>query len=377
MQAQADIFDPRHYGKVEEPIERCESLPSWCFTSERFYAAEQDRIFMKAWVFIGRVDELPNPNDYLTMNIAGESVIVMRDRKGGLAAFSNSCMHRGAMLLEGRGNKRSIICPYHMWTYGTDGNLLDARLMERTEGFDKGDYGLQGIRLETWEGFMFINFDAGAPSLLEYLGDLPEKFASYRFSEMIVTRRVEYALECNWKIYAENSTECYHTPMVHGASLGEQHDTAVETRGNWAAIHVPGETTIAVLPGETTDLPHIEGLEGPCKTGTHFALVYPLVTLCCTQDCMWWLAYYPETPHTSTLRVGMCFPKSTTELPQFAKTVQKYYHRWDTGAREDNAITAVQQRGLRGSRRRPPGRMSFDEPVVHELAKWVKQRVIG
>lgn len=377
MRATADIFDSRHYSKVSLPIEECESLPPWCFTSRAFFDAEVENVFMKTWVFIGHVDELRNPNDYLTMDIAGESVIVMRGRDGVVRAFANACVHRGAMLLEGRGNKRSIICPYHMWTYGTDGQLLSAPLMEKTRNFDTCDHGLLPVRLETWDGLMFVNFDKGAESLLDYLGDLPEQFRSYRFGDMAVTRHVEYPLECNWKIYSENSTECYHTPIVHGGSLGRQIANPVETRGNWTAIHVAQDFSIAVLPGEKTDLPHIEGLEGPCKTGTHFALVFPSVTLCCTQDCMWWLAVYPDGgPDRAILRVGMCFPKSTTELPIFAETVQKYYHRWDTGAREDNAITAVQQRGLKACRFRGAGRMSYDEPAVHALAKWIKARVI-
>ena len=370
-----NIFDAKHYSKVALPLEDCESLPAWCFTSQAFHDAEVEHVFMKTWVFVGHVSELPDAGDYLTMTIAGEPIIVMRDREGGLGAFSNTCMHRGARLLEGKGNKRSIVCPYHMWTYGTDGQLLSAPLMERTRDFEMCDHGLMRLRLETWDGFMFVNFDAEAESLVGYLGDLPEQFKSYNFSDMVVTRRVEYALESNWKIYAENATECYHTPVVHGGSLGRQVDNLVMTKGNWTAIHVPQETSIAVLPGDSTDLPHIPGLEGLCKTGTHFALVYPGVTLCCTQDCMWWLAVYPEGPERSTLRVGMCFPKSTTELSHFAATVQNYYRRWDLGAREDNAIAAVQQRGLQ-ARRRPPGRMSYDEPAVHAFAEWIKQRVI-
>lgn len=336
-----DILDPRHYANVSLPIEECESLPSWCFTEPAFYAAEVEHVFMKTWIFVGREDELPNPGDYLTMDIADEPILVMRDRQGRLGAFSNTCRHRGALLLEGRGNAQKIVCPYHMWTYDNEGSLLGAPCMEKTANFDKGANGLLPLRLESWEGFLFVNFDDDAESLLDYLGDLPEQFRSYKFSELIVTRRTEYDLECNWKIYAENSTECYHTPIVHSGSLGRQIDHPVETRGNWTAIHVPQDHSIAVLPGEETNLPHIPGLEGRCKSGTHFALVFPSVTLCCTQDCMWWLAFYPEGPTRSRLRVGMCFPKSTTELPQFAEVVDKYYHRWDTGVGEDNGITEI------------------------------------
>lgn len=375
MAIHADIFDPRHYQKVSLPIEECESLPPWCFTSPAFYESEVERVFMRAWNFVGREDELPAPGDYLTLEIAGEPIIVMRDDEGKLGAFSNSCRHRGALIIEGRGNSSKFVCPYHSWTYDTSGALRGAPCMDKTAGFDPSENGLVRLRLESWAGFMFVCFDREAENLIDYLGDLPDQFRSYDFSEMRVTRRLEYKIRCNWKIYTENSTECYHTPIVHGGSLGRQADFPVETRGNWTAIHVPQDFSIAVLPDEQPDLPHIPNLEGRCKSGTHFALVFPCVTLCCTQDCMWWLAVYADGPTDSILRVGMCFPKSTTELPNFDEVVQKYYHRWEIGIGEDNGITEVQQRGL-NARRRPPGRMSYAESAVHALAKWVKQQVI-
>lgn len=370
-----EIFAPELYSKVSLPIEEAESLPVWCFTSQEFYDREVERIFMKVWNFVGRADELPNPGDYLTIEIAGEPVIVIRDREGTLRAHANTCLHRGARLLSGRGNCKAVICPYHAWSYGLNGALIAARGMEKTAHFDKSEHRLISLKLETWEGFIFVNFDPNSESLVDYLGDLTEQFAPYNFAEMICTRRVEYDLDCNWKIYAENSTECYHTASVHGATLGHQKAEGIASRGNWAAIHMPLETTVAVLPDEATTFPHISTLTGRLATGTHFALVYPSTTFCCTQDCMWWLAVYPEGPTRSKLRVGSCFPKTTVERDDFEEMAQRYYDRWDAGTPEDNEVTAIQQQGLK-SRLRRAGRMSREEPVVHQLAMWVKERVV-
>jgi hypothetical protein len=139
---------------------------------------------------------------------------------------------------------------------------------------------------------------------------------------------------------------------------------------------MPGDETCAVLPEDNTTFPQIATLSGRPKTGTHFCLIYPVVTFCCTHDCMWWLAAYPKSAQKSWLSVGSCFPKSTVARADFDEVVQKYYRRWDTATPEDNAVTAIQQQGLQSSLRRA-GRMSWKEPSIHDLAIWVKDRVIG
>ncbi|MGH9548400.1 MAG: aromatic ring-hydroxylating oxygenase subunit alpha, partial [Terriglobales bacterium] len=209
-----NIFDARHYSDVRRPLAEARTLPSWCYTSETFYQRELDRIFMKTWNFIDRIDAVPNPGDYLAVDTFTGPVMIVRDRQGTLRAFANSCRHRGSRLLTGSGNCRGIVCPYHSWTYGLDGKLLAAKGMERSAGFETAKYGLKQIRLETWGGFIFVNFDSGAEALLDYLGELPRKFASYKFDDMVCTRRTEYEVACNWKLIIENAHEDYHTPTV-------------------------------------------------------------------------------------------------------------------------------------------------------------------
>src|SRR5262249_45082868 len=152
----------------------------------------------------------------------GDPVIIVRDRNDKVRAFANCCRHRGTRLLDGKGNCRVITCPYHGWSYALDGNLVGSPAMEKTLNFDKKTYGLHGLRLETWDGFIFVSFDASVPSLSEYLGDLPERLRSYNMADMVCVRRREYNLACNWKIYLENAMEDYHTPTVHRQSIGTQ-----------------------------------------------------------------------------------------------------------------------------------------------------------
>lgn len=377
MSTTETLFDPAHYAKVRLPVLEAETLPPWCYTSPAFYERELERIFRRGWNFLGRADELPEPGDFATFELVGEPILVVRGRDGLLRAFVNSCRHRGSRLLEGSGNCRVISCPYHAWAYGLTGELVATPGMERTLGFERADYGLVPLRLENWAGFLFVSFEAEPPSLAEYLGNLPETLASYRFEDMVCVRRKEYDLGCNWKLYVENAMEDYHTPTVHKKSIGKQVAEPIESLGQWSGIHMPAERTIAVLAEDLDHaFPQIPSLEGRARHGTHFAVIYPCTFFAVTQDCMWWLQEFPLGPERTKVVIGSCFPKATVARPDFAEKVQKYYRRWDKALPEDNWISEMQQEGLR-SRFSRPGRLSFHEPVVHDIANWVLDRVVG
>ena len=147
--------------------------------------------------------------------------------------------------------------------------------------------------------------------------------------------------------------EEYHTGTVHHASLGQQHAVQEETRGHWDAIHIPQETSIAVLPGETAPFPHLPGLTGRPARGTYFTILHPATQLACTQDAMWWLRIVPARPRALAPRRRLRFPRTTVARPDFADGVKQYFHRWETGIAEDNAICEAQQAGLASALRRP------------------------
>ena len=211
-----NMFDPARYAGVRKPLLEAETLPPDCYTSEAFYRREVETIFLKVWNFIGRADRIPNPGDYFAFEFVGVPVVVVRGRDGKVRAFANSCRHRGAKVMQGEGHCTVMSCPYHAWTYAIDdGRLIGAMEMDETAGFAKKDFGLVPLRLELWGGFMFLNFDKDAAPLSDWLGDLPEVLASYDLESMVTTRRVEYDLACNWKVYVENAMESYHVPTVH------------------------------------------------------------------------------------------------------------------------------------------------------------------
>ena len=130
MSEPIDLFSPKYYDGVRRPLHLAETLPGWAYTSERFYQREMERIFTKTWIYVGRVERIPNAGDYFTLDFATTPVIVTRDRTGDVRAFSNSCRHRGSQLVDGEGNCSAFKCFYHNWSYGLDGALLGTPFVE-------------------------------------------------------------------------------------------------------------------------------------------------------------------------------------------------------------------------------------------------------
>lgn len=204
--------------------ERATTLPGRYYTSAEVFAREQERIFGRRWICIGRASDVPAPGDYVVARVAGESLIVVRgkdaDRRA--RAFYNVCRHRGTRICtEERGRVAGgLTCPYHGWTYGLDGALLGAPLMGEVAWFDKADYPLHPAALEEWEGFLFARLEPQAtsmPALGDALRPLEGRFAPWRLPELVSARRIVYDVRTNWKLIFQNFSECYHCPPVHPA----------------------------------------------------------------------------------------------------------------------------------------------------------------
>jgi len=375
-----DIFDPSHYGSTRLADSEAETLPAWAYTSPEFYEREVERIFMRVWNFIGRAEHIPNPGDYFTLEFAGVPIIVVRDDAGRLRAFVNSCRHRGTILVEGEGNCRAFRCPYHSWVYALDGELLNAPEMQKTSNFDCGDYPLVAIRLETWAGFVFINFDDNAEPLLAYLGDFTENLAGHA-ADLVCVRRKVYELKCNWKLFAENAKEAYHIATVHRKTINQYASAevaryeSVEVRGQYAMNYAEHPGSMALLKGDS-GFPTIRTLEGRARHGTLSPFIFPSTYIAATIDTLWYLELHPHGPDRTTLVHGACFPRAVVERPDFDEVVKNYYRRWDITIEEDNAICELQQRGL-ASRINGRGRFCHRERVVHRIDNWVLDRVLG
>jgi phenylpropionate dioxygenase-like ring-hydroxylating dioxygenase large terminal subunit len=376
--ATTGLFNPKLYAATRRPTMEASGLPGWCYTSPDWYAREIDRLFFKEWLFVGRADQIPNPGDYMSLDILEEPLVIVRDQQQQVRAFSASCRHRGTRIVSGQGSCRTFRCPYHAWTYSLEGELLGTPEMKQTKEFDRSRYGLVSVRLETWDGFLFINFDPNAASLGEFLGDLPATLARYRFADMVCTRVIFYDLACNWKVYVENAMEVYHVAFVHQKTIEEVLPTSVwstvPSRGSYINLYGAAPGSLALLEGDR-GFPPIQGLGDKELGGSYIPLIYPNTMLGVTVDCAWWLQILPTGPERTRVGVGSCFPRTTAARPDFAETAERYYKRWDATIPEDNWISELQQQGLR-SRLNRPGRYSYREELVHTIANYVLDRVL-
>jgi choline monooxygenase len=179
---------------------------------------EEEAIFRGAWHYVGRMGE---PGDVVPGWAGRVPVVLVKAEDGQERAFVNVCRHRGSVVVEQAGNRKTLQCGYHAWTYDLDGSLRAAPRSER-EGVDLSDVSLVPVRMEGWGPFRFVTVDGEAPSLAELLEDIPERIAAagLRVDELVFHHRTDWEVAANWKIACENFLECYHCPVAHPGFSG-------------------------------------------------------------------------------------------------------------------------------------------------------------
>lgn len=227
--------------RFEPDLARATTIPARWYTDPAMLPLEQERIFGRTWQLAGRVEQLQSPGDYVTCTVAGEPLVITRDGAGRLHAFYNICRHRAGAVAQGCGNRKSLQCLYHAWTYGLDGELLHTPEFEGVANFAKADYGLRPVRVDTWGPFLFVNLSDGGPSLAEVLGQIPAETAHMPLAQMRFYKRVDYTIACNWKVYVDNYLEGYHIPAAHPGLFKELDYRLyrVETARYYSKQHAP------------------------------------------------------------------------------------------------------------------------------------------
>ena len=217
---------------VSERIECAHTLASRFYTDASILEIEKARIFRRTWQLVGTLDHacgevnglqrtIADRETFFTAEVAGEPIVVVRDKEGALRAFSNVCRHRAGPIALGSGCKNVLRCAYHGWTYTLDGRLIGTPDVEGVEFFDRTTMGMVPLRLETWEQFIFVNFDRAAEPLSAYLGDIPEQARGFQFAGLQFAERRDYVINCNWKVYVDNYLEGYHIPIAHPGLMRE------------------------------------------------------------------------------------------------------------------------------------------------------------
>ena len=211
------------FGADHRTLPRLPEIARRRYTDEDFYQAELTHVWRKSWLLAGHISEFLKEGDYRQLDIPFAPVVVVRGKDGELRAFLNSCRHRGATLLrEKTGSARVLSCQYHGWTYNLEGKLIGVPESAGFPDLNPDDYTLESIRCERFGGFIYINFDAAAPPLLDWLGPIATRHGVLAAAPMRIVTRQSFEVNCNWKIAAEAFRESYHINLVHRntAALG-------------------------------------------------------------------------------------------------------------------------------------------------------------
>ncbi|WP_299559972.1 aromatic ring-hydroxylating dioxygenase subunit alpha [uncultured Mycolicibacterium sp.] len=211
------------------------------------FKLEQEAIFRRTWLNVGRVERLPKVGSYFTKEMPsvgrGTSILVVKDKDGTVRAFYNLCRHRGNKLVwndypgnEVSGTCRQFTCKYHAWRYALDGELTFIQQEEEFFDVDKKNYGLKPIRCEVWEGFIFVNFDDHAEPLIDYLGPFAKGLEGYPFHEMTEVYSYRAEINSNWKLFIDAFTEFYHAPVLHNKQAVKEEAEKLAKYG-YEALH--------------------------------------------------------------------------------------------------------------------------------------------
>ena len=225
----------------QPPIEKAETIPSSWYHSESMFELEQQALFSSFWQLAGHHDEISDTGDTLTLEVAGNPLLLVRDQHDKINAFYNVCKHRGGPVAVKEGTNSVLQCQYHGWTYLLDGSLRGIPHFKKVELFDKKDFGLEPVRMQDWQGLLFVSLSDDIDPLSQFLDGIAERIAPIDLSNFSFVEEQSYLIDCNWKVYVDNFLEGYHIPIVHPelANLLDYNEYQTDTSEWYSLQHSP------------------------------------------------------------------------------------------------------------------------------------------
>jgi choline monooxygenase len=332
------------------PLERAHTIPSSWYFDPEIYATECRAVFGGGWQTVGRVDQVREPGSFLTADVAGEPILVVRDGAGTLRAFSNVCRHRAAQVInEPEGKATRLRCRYHGWTYDLTGRLRGTPEFEGVADFCKEEQGLPPLAVDTWGPLVWVH----APPLPQpeplssFLAPLPERTAGLAPDRLHFVARREYELACNWKVFVDNYLDGgYHVNTVHPGLAGALDYAHYRTE-------IAGKTSVQISPLK----PAADAAVGKVRGGdnAYYWWVFPNLMLNLYRDVMDTNVVLPLGPERC--KVVFDFYFADTEGPEAQAFIAQSIAVAQQIQQEDMGVCADVQRGLR-SRSYETGRFS-------------------
>ena len=380
----AKIFNETFFAGLADstrPVEHAVTLPPECYTDADFYEFEKTALFDREWLCVGRENWVAKPGDYFTTSIVGEPIAVARDLKGHINAMSSVCQHRAMLVAEGSGNTRAFVCPYHHWTYGLDGKLVNAPAMGRTCDFQKENLGLPTFRTEVWNGFIFINFDPDAAPLAPRLKQIDEAIAGFDLANA-EGGPPEFAgkFPWNWKVMFENNNDGYHANKLHHGPL---HDFVPSHLAEFPPAD-PADAGFLRLNGtlhpdasfnatQRALLPIFPGIQDAERNRMTFVNLPPTLSLVMMSDMVIYLILRADGPESLEQDTGILVAPGASKDPGFAHKLEMNLAASKHIIAQDMHVDELVQVGLR-SRFAVRGKYSWQEGAQQALNSWLVPR---
>jgi Rieske 2Fe-2S family protein len=373
-----------------DPLER--TLPTPWYRDAAIFQLEKERIFCREWLAVCREEEVPNPGDHKVLDVLGESILLVRHREGSLRAFYNVCRHRGSRLCRaaddavapgrvalagGVTGGRLIVCPYHQWSYDFNGNLVAAPHLGAGSGFDKSEFSLHPVALDTWAGFIFLHLTPGEASpLADQLGGIPKRLHRYPLAELRIGASIEYQVEANWKVICENYNECYHCGGVHPELCAVVPSFREAGGGNldWnrGIPHRDGAYTFT--RSGTTTRRAFPGLNADEQVRHKGELVYPNLFLSVACDHVAAFILRPRSAGRTDITCHFLFEAHERDKPAFDPADAVDF--WDLVNRQDWTACEAVQAGI-GARVHTHGYYAPMEDWNLDIRRYVADRLSG
>jgi Rieske 2Fe-2S family protein len=366
--------------KASENLALEPSLPRNAYWDAAFYAREQEAIFWNQWFYAGRAADLSETGDYRVLDVAGESVILIRSDDG-LHAHLNFCRHRGSRLLCGQGTVRgSIRCPYHSWAYALDGRLVASPFVAE-EAIPPESRRLHAVAIDEWQGFVFVNLSprqgaANGATLAAQLEPIPERLRRYPLAELRTARSLRYEVAANWKVMLENYNECYHCAGVHPELCrivpAFKRQGGAELDWERGIPHREGAWTFTA-DGTSVRLPFAT-LDDDEKVRHKGELIYPNFMLSLAADHVAAFSLWPHGPAETTIVCDFLFHPDEIAKPDFDPSDVVDF--WDLVNRQDWSICENVQAGMR-SRAFDRGYYAPMEDASLDIRRYLRDRGLG
>jgi Rieske 2Fe-2S family protein len=316
------------------------------------------KIFAQHWNCVGRSSAVSNSGDYIVREVAGESLVIVRDRSGALRAFFNVCRHRGTQLCSADSGHfaGNIQCPYHAWSYSTDGRLVGAPHMQDVPDFDKADHSLREAALAEWEGFIFANVARDPEPFAEWFAPMLGRLDRFGLAHLDIGHSQRYYVHANWKLVFENYSECQHCPMIHPElttvlpyNSGANDLVEGPFLGGYMEIAPPHAS--ATISGRACGRRVSDALEGDDLRRAYYYALMPNMLLSVHPDYVNYYMIAPVSVDRTIVDSQWLFAPQNKGEPGFNPGDAIEF--WDVTNRQDWEIVAANQRGISSSRYTP------------------------